>query len=310
LKAKERLFVEPMSHTDLLQGFLQYLQVERQMSPHTLRNYRLDLVQFLAFWDEHYPNLPLESAAYRQLRPFLGRLMQGRRKSTVARKLSTLRTFFKYLQRQGVVESNPARLAPTPKPENLLPQFLTVDEAFHLLGQAHGGDNFLMRRDRAILEIFYAGGLRLSELAGLKAVDVNLTDGVVKVWGKGSKERLAFLGQPARQALEGYLPFRTALLRRIQASEAALFLNYRGGRLSSRGIARVVGAWARKTGLPGGLTPHALRHSFATHMLEGGADLRTVQELLGHASISSTQKYLHVNVDYLLEEYDRTHPRK
>ncbi len=280
------------------------------MSPHTLRNYRLDLVQFLSFWEEQYPNLPLESAAYRQLRPFLARLMQGRRKSTVARKLSTLRTFFKYLQRQGVAESNPARLAPTPKTENLLPQFLTVDEAFHLLGQAHGDDNFLVRRDRAILEIFYAGGLRLSELAGLKTEDVNLKEGVIKVWGKGSKERLAFLGQPARQALEAYLPFRTALLRRTQAPEPALFLNYRGGRLSSRGIARVVGAWARKTGLPGGLTPHALRHSFATHMLEGGADLRTVQELLGHASISSTQKYLHVNVDYLLEEYDRTHPRK
>lgn len=280
------------------------------MSPHTLRNYRLDLVQFLDFWEEQHPHLPLEAATYRQLRPFLARLMQGRRKSTVARKLSTLRTFFKYLQRQGAVESNPARLAPTPKTENLLPQFLSVDEAFHLLGQTHGGDNFLARRDRAILEIFYAGGLRLSELAGLKAEDVNLKDGVVKVWGKGSKERLAFLGQPARQAIEAYLPFRIALLRRTRTSEAALFLNYRGGRLSSRGIARVVGAWARKTSLPGGLTPHALRHSFATHMLEGGADLRTVQELLGHASISSTQKYLHVNVDYLLEEYDRTHPRK
>ena len=302
--------MQPISHTDYLEGFLQYLKVERQMSPHTLRNYRLDLAQFLEFWQEHQPNLPLQSATYRQLRPFLARVMQGRRKSTVARKLSTLRTFFKYLQREGLAELNPARLAPTPKIEKHLPQFLTVDEAFHLLGQPEGSHNFLVQRDRAILEIFYASGLRLSELAGLTLADMNLEDGIIKVWGKGSKERLAFLGQPARQALRAYLPFRQALLRRTQTPETALFLNKQGGQLSSRGIARVVGAWARKAGLPGGLSPHGLRHSFATHLLEGGADLRTVQELLGHASISSTQRYLHINVDYLLEEYDRTHPRK
>lgn len=299
-----------MNQSELLEGFLGYLKVERHMSPHTLRNYRRDLEQFLTFWEEQHPHMALQSASYRQLRPFLAWVGQGRRKSTVARKLSTLRTFFKYLQRAGMVELNPARLAPTPKVEKHLPQFLTVDEAFHLLGQPEGGSNFLVQRDRAILEIFYAGGLRLSELAGLSTEDVNLEEGVLKVWGKGAKERLAFLGQPARQALQAYLPFRQALARRVQAPDPALFLNYRGGRLSSRGIARVVGAWARKAGLPGGLTPHALRHSFATHMLEGGADLRTVQELLGHASLSSTQRYLHLNVDYLLEEYDRTHPRK
>jgi integrase/recombinase XerC len=299
-----------MSYGKHVEDFLRYLKVERQMSPHTLRNYRLDLGQFLKFWEDHHPDIPLQSATYRHLRPFLAQAMRGRRKTTVARKLSTLRTFFKYLQREGLVELNPARLAPTPKVEKHLPHFLTVDEAFHLLGQAKGTSNFLTRRDRAILELFYASGLRLSELAGLRLQDMRLEEGVIKVWGEGAKERLAFLGKPAQEALTAYLPFRQALLRRTQTQEPALFLNHRGGGLSSRGIARVVGAWAKKAGLPGGLTPHALRHSFATHMLEGGADLRTVQELLGHASISSTQRYLHINVDYLLEEYDRTHPRK
>jgi integrase/recombinase XerC len=299
-----------MNHWQFLNGFLRYLKVERQMSPHTLRNYRLDLKQFLTFWEEHHVGLPLQAATYRHLRPFLAQVMKGRRKTTVARKLSTLRTFFKYLQREGLVELNPARLAPTPKVEKHLPHFLTVDEAFHLLGQPGGKSSFLIQRDRAILEMFYASGLRLSELAGLRRENLHLEEGIIKVWGKGSKERLAFLGKPAREAVAAYLPLRNALLRRSQGQETALFLNSRGGPLSSRGVARVVGAWARKAGLPGGLSPHGLRHSFATHMLEGGADLRTVQELLGHANISSTQRYLHLNVDYLLEEYDRTHPRK
>ncbi len=299
-----------MDHKQWLGDFLQYLKAERQLSPHTLRNYRLDLTQFLAFWEERHPGLSLQAATYRHLRPFLAQAMKGRRKTTVARKLSTLRTFFKFLQRQGQVELNPARLAPTPKVEKPLPQFLSVDEAFHLLRQPGGANTFLVRRDRAILEMFYAGGLRLSELAALKLEHLNLAEGVIKVWGKGAKERLAFLGKPAQEAVTAYLPLRSALLRRTLGQGSALFLNHRGGPLSSRGVARVVTGWARKAGLPGGLSPHGLRHSFATHLLEGGADLRTVQELLGHASISSTQRYLHVNVDYLLEEYDRTHPRK
>jgi integrase/recombinase XerC len=299
-----------MSHLAYLEDFLRYLRVERQMSPHTLRNYRLDLTQFLDFWEEHHPGLSLQSATYRHLRPFLARTLRGRRKTTVARKLSTLRTFFKYLQRQGLIELNPARLAPTPKVEKNLPHFLTVDEAFHLLDRPEGKPSFLVRRDRAILEIFYSCGLRLSELAGLKMEELNLEQGVIRVWGKGAKERLAFLGKPAREALAAYLPLRQHLVQQKGVDEAALFLSKMGNRLSARGVARVVVTWAKRAGLPGGLTPHGLRHSFATHMLEGGADLRTVQELLGHTSISSTQRYLHINLDYLMEEYDRTHPRK
>ena len=298
-----------MSDWGYLEGFLQYLRVERQMSPHTLRNYTLDLSQFLEFIGQTRGEGSLKDVTYQDLRAFLAHSLKGRRKTTVARKLSALRTFFKYLQRQGVAAKNPARLAPSPKLEKPLPHFLTVDEVFHLLGQP-GEDTWGAARDRAILEVFYAGGLRLAELARLRLKDLDLDAGVVRVWGKGAKERLAFLGNAARQALAAYLPYRQRLLKESGLDEeAALFLNPRGGRLSTRGVARVVARWSRQAGLSQALTPHGLRHSFATHLLEGQADLRAVQELLGHASISTTGRYLHLNLDYLMEEYDRTHPR-
>jgi integrase/recombinase XerC len=233
----------------------------------------------------------------------------------VARKLSSLRTFFKYLQRQGVASQNPARLARSPKLEKVLPHYLSVDEAFHLLGEPKDED-FGTCRDKAILEVFYSGGLRLSELAGLNLKDVDLAPGVLRVWGKGGKERLAFLGQPAKAALSAYLPLRQQLLDQHKTEdETALFVNSRGPRntqgrrLSTKGVARVVANWVRLSGLSPGLTPHGLRHSFATHLLEGKADLRAVQELLGHASISTTGRYTHLNLDYLMEEYDKAHPR-
>jgi len=279
------------------------------LSEHTLRNYALDISQFLAFWEENQPGQSLQLATYRHLRSFLAAALKGRSKATMARKLSALRTFFKFLQVRGEVDQNPARLAPTPKAEKPLPHFLSVDEVFHLLNQVGGEVSFRSRRDRAILELFYSGGLRLSELAGLSLGDLNMKAGQVRVWGKGSKERLAFLGAPALEAFEAYLPLREQFLHRKTLSEEALFLNNRGGRLSSRQVARVVGRWSRIAGLPAKLNPHALRHSFATHLMEGQADLRAVQELLGHVSISSTQRYLHLNLDYLMEEYDRAHPR-
>jgi integrase/recombinase XerC len=292
-----------------LEDFLQYLRVERQMSPHTLRNYALDISQFLDFLQESREDAALQEVTYPDLRAFLAQALKGRRKSTVARKLSALRTFYKYLQRQGVVEVNQAKLAPSPKLEKTLPHFLTVDEAFHLLDRVEG-DDFGPCRDRAILEVFYGGGLRLSELAGLNLADLDLQTGVLRVWGKGSKERLAFLGKPAKEALKDYLPQRRALLGRGQrAEQPALFINQRGGRLSSRSVARLVDKWAKLAGLSQALTPHGLRHSFATHLLEGQADLRTVQELLGHSSISTTAHYTHLNLDYLMEEYDKAHPR-
>ncbi len=292
-----------------LEEFLEYLRAERQLSEHTLRSYAKDVSQFLRFWDENQRGQSLHMANYRHIRSFMAANLRGRSKATMARKLSALRTFFKYLQRRGVMEQNPARLAPTPKADKPLPRFLTVDEVFHLLSQV-GGDTALQgRRDRAILELFYSAGLRLSELAGLNLKSLDVSKGLVRVWGKGAKERLAFLGQPAKTAMEAYLPERERFLQKKAMTETALFLNKLGGRLSSRGVARVVGRWSRLAGLSGNLTPHGLRHSFATHLLEGQADLRAVQELLGHASISSTQRYLHTDLDYLMEEYDRTHPR-
>jgi len=298
-----------MNGWDLLEDFLRYLKVERQMSPHTLRNYRLDLSQFLEFIAPEDAEPVLEDVNYRQLRAFLALILKGRSKTTAARKLSALRTFFKFLQRRGVLTQNPAKLAPSPKLGQSLPQFLSVDEVFHLLGEAKG-DEFGARRDRAILEVFYSGGLRLSELAGLSLGDLDRKEGTVRVWGKRAKERLCFLGTAARQALKDYLPLRELLLDgKGRQGETALFLNFRGGRLSTRSVARVVEKWVRLSGLTRGLSPHGLRHSFATHLLEGKADLRSVQELLGHVSISSTQHYLHTNLDYLMEEYDKAHPR-
>jgi integrase/recombinase XerC len=292
-----------------LEEFLGYLRVERQMSPHTLRNYRLDLTQFLEFCSGHREDLTLEQVTYQDLRAFLATALKRNRKTTVARKLSALRTFFKYLQRQGVISQNPAKLAPSPKLEKVLPHYLSVDEAFHLLSEPQG-DDFGNSRDKAILEVFYGGGLRLSELAGLNLKDLDLAQGVLRVWGKGAKERLAFLGEPAKAALSAYLPLRQRwLAQQGTDGETALFVNSRGRRLSTRGVARVVAKWVRLSGLSPGLTPHGLRHSFATHLLEGQADLRAVQELLGHASISTTGRYTHLNLDYLMEEYDKAHPR-
>jgi integrase/recombinase XerC len=292
-----------------LEDFLRYLKVERQMSPHTLRNYRLDLSQFLEFYAQIRPEAPLSQVTYQDLRAFLVLALKRLRKTTVARKLSALRTFFKYLQRAGVIRQNLAKLAPSPKLEKVLPHYLSVDEAFHLLGEPKG-DDFGARRDQVILEVFYGGGLRLSELAGLSLGDLDLSQGVLRVWGKGSKERLAFLGEPATAALAAYLPLRRRhLAQHGTGEETALFLNSRGRRLSTRGVARIVAKWVRQSGLSPGLTPHSLRHSFATHLLEGQADLRSVQELLGHASISTTGRYLHLNLDYLMEEYDKAHPR-
>ena len=298
-----------MNTWSFLEEFLGYLRAERHLSEHTLRNYAQDISQFLGFWEENQPDQSLHMATYRHIRSFLAANLRGKSKSTMARKISALRTFFKYLQRQGVLEQNPARLAPTPKADKPLPRFLTVDEVFHLLDQVGGGMSFRSRRDRAILELFYSGGLRLSELAGLNLKNLDVEEGIVRVWGKGAKERLAFMGNPARVAIKAYLPEREQFLQKKVLTETALFLNNRGGRLSSRQIARVVTLWSRIAGLAGNLTPHGLRHSFATHLLEGQADLRAVQELLGHANISSTQRYLHTDLDYLMEEYDRTHPR-
>jgi integrase/recombinase XerC len=291
--------------------FARHLQVIRSLSPHTVRNYLSDVRQLLEFLSSRTPSVPLEALTYQDLRSFLAARHQINRKTSVARKLAALRTFCTFLVRRGVLVHNLAALAPTPKLENHLPKFLTIDEVFHLLEQTVG-QSPLDLRDRAILELFYSGGLRVAELVGLNLDDLDLQQHRAKVRGKGGKERMVMVGSQAFQALSLYLQVRRELLTPDSpaAGREAVFLNYRGGRLTTRSVARLVEKWALKAGLGQPLSPHGLRHTFATHLLEGKADLRALQEMLGHAQLSTTQKYLHVNLDYLMEVYDKTHPRK
>ncbi|MBW1918162.1 MAG: tyrosine recombinase XerC [Deltaproteobacteria bacterium] len=293
-----------------LEDFIRYLKIERHLSPHTIRNYQSDLKQFLEFLEGRQPPRTLATLNYQDLRAFLAYRHRLNQKVSVARKLAALRTFCKYLVRRGCLSQNLAALAPGPKLDRHLPRFLTIDEVFHLLEQAPGA-TVLELRDQAILEVFYSGGLRVSELVSLDLADVDLEHRLLRVQGKGGKERLAVLGDPAQRALAVYLERRLELLMKQpeECRQEAVFLNYRGGRLTTRSVARLVEKWARQAGLLQPLTPHGLRHTFATHLLEGKADLRAVQELLGHAQLSSTQRYLHINLDYLMEVYDRAHPR-
>ncbi|MBM4287981.1 MAG: tyrosine recombinase XerC [Deltaproteobacteria bacterium] len=294
-----------------LQAFARHLQVERSLSPHTVRNYLSDVRQFIEFLSTRQPPRSLAALTYQDLRAYLAARRQINRKTSVARKLAALRTFCTFLVRRGVLPHNIAALAPTPKLESHLPKFLTIDEVFHLLEQT-SGYTALELRDRAILEVLYSGGLRVAELVGLNLQDLDLAQQLAKVRGKGGKERLVIIGPQAHQALTLYLRVRRELLTPDSpaSGQDAVFLNHRGGRLTTRSVARLVEKWALKTGLGQPLSPHGLRHTFATHLLEGKADLRAVQELLGHAQLSTTQKYLHVNLDFLMEVYDKAHPRK
>ncbi len=299
------------SEQDWLAAFARHLEVERALAAHTVRNYLNDVRQFLDFLAGRTPPVRLAALTYPDLRAFLAVRHGVNRKSSVARKLAALRTFCRFLVRQGVLPHNIAALAPTPKLEQHLPKFLTVDEVFHLLAET-SGQTVLDLRDRAILELFYSGGLRVAELVGLNLDDLDLAGRLAKVRGKGGKERLVMIGTPAYHALNLYLHVRRELLTPDSPSSGrdAVFLNYRGGRLTTRSVARLVEKWALKAGLGQPLSPHGLRHTFATHLLEGQADLRAVQEMLGHAQLSTTQKYLHVNLDYLMDVYDKAHPRQ
>lgn len=302
----------PQGETDrTLLDFSRHLRVERSLAAHTIRNYLSDIGQFMEFWNNRRPGHSLGELTYQDLRAFLAERHRLNCKTSIARKLAALRTFCKFLTRQGLLSHNIAALAPTPKLEARLPKFLTIDEVFHLLEQTWG-QTVLAVRDRAILELFYSGGLRVAELVGLNLDNLDLPQHLAKVRGKGGKERLVIIGSQALQTLNSYLLVRRELITPDSpvSGREAVFLNYRGGRLTSRSVARLVEKWALKAGLGQPLSPHGLRHTFATHLLEGKADLRAVQELLGHAQLSTTQKYLHVNLDYLMEVYDKAHPRK
>ena len=303
-----------------LEPFLDYLRLNRNRSRHTVRAYESDLSQFLAFAAENLGREPLvEDFDHRLVRGYLASIYERRQaSSSSARKLAAVRTFARYLRREELLDGNPGTLVSAPKVARRMPVHMAVDEVGALLA-APDAATPLGLRDRAILELFYASGLRLSELVGLDLEDVNLASRMVRVLGKGGKERIVPFNPAAATAIRDYLPARLDLLSRDRTAGAtstrerqrgdALFLNYRGGRLSSRSVARMVQRCVGLVGAQRGISPHALRHSFATHLLERGADLRAIQELLGHSRITTTQRYTHVSAAQITELYRRTHPR-
>lgn len=300
-----------MTLEQALAEFLSHLGLERQTSAHTVKSYREDLTQALAFLRDHIKKPAVEPRDWstRALRSFVAFLHEKKyAKSTVARRLAAVRTFGKFLCRQGLLTTNPADALRGPRPDKPLPHFLTIDDIGKLLS-APPTQTKLGRRDHALLEVLYSAGLRVSELCGLNTDDVDLSDGVCTIRGKGKKERLALLGDHAIAALRTWLADRGDVLRGSNQSTSAVFLNKLGGRLSVRSVGRLLVKYLRKAGLDPRTTPHTLRHSFATHLLDNGADIRGVQELLGHKSLTTTQVYTHVTTARLQKSYHKAHPR-
>jgi integrase/recombinase XerC len=333
--------------------YLEYLQSVKYSSPHTVLNYRKDLEQFLAFLSPPGTTPPpVSGVTHTMIREFVGHLHEhGLAKSSIARKLAALRSFFKYCVREGRLKENPARLVPTPKLPRRIPSVLSAEEMNGFLNQLGGREetgptgpaatlrnpkllpssvrnqrtkrgrsiaveeDLLLRRDRALLELLYAAGLRVSELTGLNLADVEERERILRVRGKGNKERIVPYGGKAQEALEKYWPLREKLLEqtdRVNGGRGlhaeAVFLNYSGRRLTQRSVGRIVKKYVRIANVNWDLHPHSLRHAFATHLLADGADLRAIQELLGHQSLSTTQKYTHASIRQLMEIYDKAHP--
>jgi integrase/recombinase XerC len=314
----------------LIHQFIHYLSVEKNASPHTCRCYQRDLEGF----DDFLKNsgMYLTSSGEVELgkvdriaiRKYLSFLHRKNKKSSIARKISTLRSFFRYLNREQMIPSNPAKSVSTPKVEKTLPTTLTVDEAFRLMESpksfseksSPGGFKNKRFRDRAILELLYSSGLRVSELVGLDSNQIDLDLGIVKVMGKGRKERIVPVGIKAVESLKAYLDER-GLIKGLRPGgkasgpegEEPLFVNSLGGRLTARSVGRLIKKYTRHSGIFRKVSPHSLRHTFATHLLDAGADIREIQEMLGHSSLSTTQRYTHVSMGKLMEVYDRAHPR-
>ncbi len=325
---------------DELRAFLAFLRLNRNASAHTVRAYESDLSQLITYMAGEYrrprPELRPADITRPMIRGFLAELFRlGDSRASAARKLAAVRAFLRYLRREGLIDSDPGLLVATPRREQPIPHHLEVDEMARLL-ETPDTTGPLGRRDRAILELLYASGLRLGELVGLDLEDVNLGSRLVRVMGKGRKERLVPFNQSATAALRAWLPDREALRRQPTAEQPSrpkpvarslkpgarpvrrspkgeggepLFLNYRGTRLSARHVHRLVRHYVAACSMRFGISPHAIRHSFATHLLEAGADLRAIQELLGHVRLSTTQRYTHVNAAQLMDVYRRAHPR-
>ena len=282
-----------------IKEFLRFMELERGASSHTMRAYRKDLKEFFTLVKKSSAEIEISD-----IRGYIARrLKDGLERSSVSRQLATLRSFFRFLHREGYIHSNPARLVPNPKQQKRLPRFLSIDETFALIEKPEG-IGFQKARDRAILELLYSSGLRVSELAGLGMEDINLKEGLIKVKGKRKKERIVPVGSKAKEALKSYLIERTLQKKETQS----VFLNRRGSPLTERSIRRMVVKYSRETGIGGKVSPHTLRHTFATHLLQSGADLRVIQELLGHSSLSSTQVYTHLDITHLMDVYDSSHP--
>jgi integrase/recombinase XerC len=286
---------------DPVEAFLRHLAVQRGASPHTVKSYRSDLADCAAFLVRRRLG-PIADADTRVLRAYLADLVErGLARTSIARRLAALRSFYRFLLRRGRLALNPAGDVRTPRPEKSLPGYLPIDETEALLRAAERATP-AGPRDRAVIEVLYATGIRVSELAGLDVEDVDLREGALRVLGKGGKERVVPMGAKAVDAVRAYLAGRPR-------ATGPLFVNERGGRLTVRSLHRVVRRRARAAGLHRRVTPHTLRHTFATHLLDAGADLRLIQELLGHARLGTTQKYTHVSTDRLMRVYDAAHPR-
>jgi integrase/recombinase XerC len=301
---------------ELIERYVNYLQYERNASPHTIRNYRSDLLQFRGYLADGRATagVDVKSIDALSIRGFLSILFERQeKKSSIARKLSALRAFFKFLRREGVLTGNPSTTISTPKQDKTLPRIMTEEEMNTLLdrvAEATKTGDPVMRRDRAMLEMLYASGLRVSELVGLDLRSLNFGDCLVLVRGKGRKERIVPFGSKAKQALEDYLPFRQRILQeRKKSGQQALFLNLWGERFTTRSVDRLVKKYVRHYGPAVKVSPHSFRHAFASHLLTEGADLRAIQEMLGHVSLATTQKYTQVSIKQLIDVYDKTHPK-
>ena len=302
----------------LLSQFLEHLRYERNVSEHTLRNYQSDLEQFVDYLAPAHPKTgkrkfpELTDIDHITIREWLSTLHTAqKKKSSIARKLAALRTFFQFLVREGVLEQNPAKLVATPRLEKKLPKHLSIEDAIRFI-ETPNTDTDLGKRDRAMLELMYATGVRVAELTKLNLGHIDFRNRLIRVTGKRRKERIVPFGEPALEALRSYLDVRDGFLSNAPISERepeALFLNYQGTRITTRSVGRMVDKHIRMCAEKYDISPHALRHSFATHLLDSGADLRDIQELLGHARLSSTQIYTHVSMEKLIQVYDKAHPK-
>ncbi|GBD38539.1 Tyrosine recombinase XerD [bacterium HR37] len=292
-----------------IKDFETFLVSERNYSKHTVRAYIGDLNEFLSFVRKKRGVGEEEGINFSTLddidiRAYLGWLYGRNKKTSISRKLTSVRMFFEFMVKIGELERNPAKLVPTPKGEKRLPSFLTVDEVFKLL-ETPTSDSVYGKRDRAILELLYSSGLRVGELVGIDMVNLDLSGGVVKVCGKGGKERIVPVTSKAIEAIREYLKVR----EKFNPKGDFLFVNSRGGRLTARSVARIVKRYSLLSGIDKNVSPHVIRHTFATHLLGGGADLRAIQEMLGHKSLSTTQRYTHASIEKIMDVYDKTHPR-